>query len=466
MKITFHGAARTVTGSKHLLQLETGENVLLDCGLFQGMGEETLGLNSHFGFNPHEVDYVFLSHAHIDHSGLLPKLYKEGFRGQVYCTTATKELCEIMLPDSAHIQEQDVAYVNKRKRRHGKKEIEALYDLHDTVEVLKQFYPVPYDREVSVSDNLKLLFTDNGHILGSAGVTVKYFEDSRWKTLFFTGDIGRYGTPLLKDPHSFAQADYIICESTYGNRQHESVEAAGQTIMNAVIDTVAKKKGKLIIPAFSLGRTQEVVFTLNKLDLHGLIPDVRIYIDSPLSVSATEIMRNNIGLLDAEVKRFIESRPDPFGFDDIHYIRDVRDSKRLNDLAPPFIIISASGMAEAGRVKHHIRNNIGDPKNTILIVGYAEPRSLAGRLRNGATEVKIFGEEHQVKAEVRVVDGMSAHADYIEMLKYLGCQDADKVKKFFLVHGEEESMLPWKSRLESKGFKSVYIPHLHESFEL
>ncbi len=466
MKITFHGAARTVTGSKHLLRLETGENVLLDCGMFQGMGQDTFKLNSHFGFDPHEIDMVILSHAHIDHSGLIPRLYKEGFRGKIYCTPATKELCEIMLPDSAHIQEQDIAYVNKRKRRDGKKEVEALYDLEDTMAVLKHFHPVPYESTISITDNIKVLFTDNGHILGSAGVTFKYFEDSAWKTLFFTADIGRYNTALLQDPHTFPQADYIICESTYGNRKHETIDQASQAIMSAVIDTVGKKKGKLIIPAFSLGRTQEVVFALNKLDLHGLIPDVKIYVDSPLSVSATEIMRNNVDLLDLEVKRFMESRPDPFGFDDMHYIRDVKDSKRLNDLAPPFIIISASGMAEAGRVKHHIRNNIEDPKNTILIVGYAEPQSLAGRLRNGAKEVRIFGEEHQVKADIRVVDGMSAHADYEEMLQYLECQDPKKVKKFFLVHGEEESMIPWKLRLENAGFSSIFIPHLHESFEL
>lgn len=466
MKITFHGAARTVTGSKHLLKLESGENVLLDCGMFQGLGKDTLSMNQHFGFDPMEVDLVILSHAHIDHSGLLPRLYKEGFRGPIYCTPATLDLCEIMLPDSAHIQEQDIAYVNKRKRREGKKAIEPLYDLEDTLNTLKLFRPIPYEETASLTENIKVRFSDNGHILGSAGVSVEYLENEEWKKLFFSGDIGRYGTSLLKDPHTFAQAETIICESTYGDRKHDSFENAGQAIMEAVVDTVGRKKGKLIIPAFSLGRTQEVVYTLNKLDLHGLIPDVKIFVDSPLSVSATEIMRKHKDLLDADTQRFMQSRPDPFGFEDMHYIRDVKDSKKLNDLSGPFIVISASGMAEAGRVKHHIRNNIEDPKNTILIVGYAEPSSLAGKLRNGETKVKIFGEEHEVKCDVRVIDGLSAHGDYEEMLKYLSCQDPSKVKNFFLVHGEIESMEPWRERLNNAGFKNIMIPHLHESFKL
>lgn len=466
MKITFHGAARTVTGSKHLLRLESGENVLLDCGMFQGLGHDTLRLNQHFGFDPMDLDMVILSHAHIDHSGLIPKLYKEGFRGPIYCTPATLDLCEIMLPDSAYIQEQDVRYINKRKRKQGKKAIKPLYTIEDTKEVLKLFRPIAYDDEASLSENIKLLFTDNGHILGSAGVNLKYKENDQWRSLFFSGDIGRYKTSLMRDPKAFPQAETVIIESTYGNRKHDTVEHAGEEIMKAVRHTIATKKGKLIIPAFSLGRTQEVVYTLNKLDLHGLIPDVKIYVDSPLSVSATNIMRKHVDILDRETQRFMESRPDPFGFDDLHYIRDVKDSKHLNELKMPFIVISASGMAEAGRVKHHIRNNIGDPKNTILLVGYAEPSSLAGKLRNGEKRVRIFGEEHEVRAEVRVIDGLSAHGDYEEMLQYLSCQDPKKVKNTFLVHGEVNTMDPWRDRLNHAGFRNVLIPHLHESFRI
>jgi len=466
MKITFHGAARVVTGSKHLVELDNGTRFLLDCGMFQGMGKETFELNTHFGFSPRDIDFMILSHAHIDHSGLIPRLVREGFKGKIYCTPATFDLCEIMLADSAYILEQDVAYVNKRRKRQGKTLFEPVYTVEDLEEAMKLFIRVNYDKETKINDHVSLLFTDNGHILGSAAVNLTINEGGPDQRLFFSGDIGRYNTAILRDPHSFPQPDYIICESTYGNRKHDTLDMAGQAVMDAVIDTIGRKKGRLIIPAFSLGRTQEIVFMLNKLDLHGLIPDVKIYVDSPLSVSATQIMRKHINCLDDEIQRFMEERPDPFGFDDLQYIRDINDSKHLNELTEPFIVISASGMAEAGRVKHHIKNGIGDPRNTILIVGYAEPQSLAGQLRNGAEEVRIFGEEHKVRADVRVVDGLSAHADYEEMLRYLSSIDPQKVRKTFLVHGDFDAQEHWKVRLHDAGFRNIFIPEMHESIVL
>ena len=281
--------------------------------------------------------------------------------------------------------------------------------------------------------------------------------------LTFTGDIGRYNTQLLQDPKSFPQSDVIICESTYGDRVHDDVENAGQDVLNAIMHTCVEKKGRLIIPAFSLGRTQELVYTLNKLNLFGLLPNVRIYVDSPLSVNATEIVRKHQDLLNQQVQEFIESRPDPFGFNQLKYIRSKEESMQLNEMKQPCVIISASGMAEAGRVKHHIKYAIGDPKNTILLVGYAEPNSLAGRLRAGATEVNMFGMPYTVRAEVKVVESYSAHADYEEMLQYLSCQDAHKVRELILVHGEPDSMDSLKNHLHGRGFRSIHIPEMHES---
>lgn len=463
MKISFHGAAKTVTGSKHLITTLSEKKILLDCGMFQGLGKETYEMNAHFGFDPMEVDMVILSHAHIDHSGLLPKLVKEGFSGKIYCSHATYDLCEVMLADSAHIQMADARFVNKIKEKQGKKFIKPLYDMEDVENTLSLFSPCNFNEKVVIDDEVAFTLIDNGHILGSAAVHLELNEDGMKTRLTFTGDIGRYRTQLLQDPKSFPQSDVIICESTYGDRKHDDVDNAAQQVLDAIVETCVNKKGRLIIPAFSLGRTQELVYTLNKLNLFGLLPNVRIYVDSPLSVNATEIVRKHKDLLNHQVQEFCETRPDPFGFDQLHYIRSKEQSMALNDVDHPCVIISASGMAEAGRVKHHIKYAIGDPKNTILIVGYAEPHSLAGKLRSGEIEVSIFGLPYKVKADVKIVDSYSAHADYEEMLEYLSCQDAHKVKEMILVHGESGSLKAWKNHLHGRGFRSIHIPELHES---
>lgn len=463
MKITFHGATKTVTGSKHLITTLNNKKILLDCGMFQGLGKETHELNANFGFDPAEVDFVILSHAHIDHSGLLPKLVKDGFSGKIYTSQATYDLCEIMLEDSAHIQIADARYVNKIKEKQGKRHIEPLYDIDDVLATLPLFETVDFGEVFEIDDNISFSLIDNGHILGSAAIHLRITEDGLENRLTFTGDIGRYRTQLLQDPKSFPQSNIIICESTYGDRLHDNVDNAAQDVLNAITETCVNKKGRLIIPAFSLGRTQELVYTLNKLNLFGLLPKVRIYVDSPLSFNATEIVRKHKNLLNSDVQKFCESRPDPFGFNQLHYIRSKEESMALNDLKQPCVIISASGMAEAGRVKHHIKYAIGDESNTILLVGYAEPNSLAGKLMRGEKEVTLFGLSYMVKAEVRTVESYSAHADYQEMLEYLSCQDANKVNEMILVHGEEESLKAWKTHLHGRGFRSITIPNQHET---
>lgn len=464
MKLTFHGATHTVTGSKHIVELEDGTTFLLDCGMYQGMGKHTHVLNRQFGFDPKRVNFLVLSHAHIDHSGLIPRLVKEGFTGKIYCTEATYDLCEIMLADSAYIQEADVNFYNKRRKKEGLEPFESLYTIEDVNKCLEHFVMIPYDQEHKINDFVRVTFTNNSHILGSATVNLRITEGSDSKRLCYTGDIGRFNVPLLKNPSKFPQPDFIICESTYGDRLHTNIEDAEKEVLHAAIETCQIKKGKLIIPSFSLGRTQEIVYALNKLDLKGLLPDVKIFVDSPLSVSATEITRKHIDLLNDKVKAFTKGRKDPFGFDDLIYINGKKESQALNGFNEPCIIISASGMADAGRVKHHIMHNIKDPRNTILLVGYAEPESLAGKLRNGDEHVKIFDEDFPVKADVKVLESFSAHGDYKEMIKYLKFIDPKKVQKMFLVHGEPKAQEAFKEHLKDADFNNIYIPGPHDEY--
>jgi len=466
MKIKFAGAAKTVTGSKHLIQLWDNKQVLLDCGMYQGLGKDTFELNNTAAINPTEVNALLLSHAHIDHSGLIPKFVKDGFEGPIYCTKATYALCEIMLRDSAFIQEFDVRFSNKRNKRSEKDAFEPLYVQRDVEIALEQFVVVEENVTTSIIDGVKATFIPNGHILGSAAIYLDIDEISEKNTVLFTGDIGRFKTSLIKDPEIPPLADIIICESTYGDRLHDTSSDAEQEILNAILHTVKEKKGKLIIPAFSLGRTQEIVFALNKLDLHGLLPDVKIYVDSPLAVDATVITKQFSYLLNSEIQRFSDSRPDPFGFAKLTYVRKKELSQRINSSDEPCIIISAAGMADAGRVKHHIFHGIENPRNTILFVGYAEPNSLGGKLQRGEKEVTIFGESKRVEAEIKMVASLSAHGDYNEMLEYLKNQDPKKVKKIFLVHGEDKVIQSFAKRLRNHGFKDIITPNRGEIVEI
>jgi metallo-beta-lactamase family protein len=467
MQIQFFGAAQMVTGSKHLLTTPKGVKILLDCGLVQGKMTNKEDMNQHFGFNPMDLDYVILSHAHIDHSGLLPKLVKEGFNGIIFCTPATKSLCEIMLLDSAFIQNSDLKFINKRRRKKGLADLESLYDEQDVYQTLQLMQELDYDQHLKINKEINLHFTDVGHLIGSAAVHLDISMGNRKKTkITFTGDIGRFNDPILRDPQPFRQCDYLICESTYGDRLHPQVEDAEAELLEIIRQTCVAKKGKLIIPAFSVDRTQEIILALDKAVNAGTMPNIKVYVDSPLSVKATQIMRKHEECYREEFINYVHKDSDPFGFKNLTYISDVEKSKALNNLAEPCIIISASGMAEAGRVKHHIMNNIENPKNTILIVGYATPESLAGKLKNGDKRVRIFGEEFSVNADVKYMGYYSAHADYDEMINWLKCQNKKKIKEVFLVHGEAETQKTFKEKLEKIGYPKVYTPHTGEGMAL
>jgi metallo-beta-lactamase family protein len=466
MKIAFHGAARTVTGSKHLLTLKNGKKILLDCGLFQGMGKETLDLNSSLGFEASTVDVMLLSHAHIDHSGLIPKLVSEGFNGTIFCTPATYDLTKILLEDSATIQRDDIKFLNKRRAKQGLPAVEPLYTIDDATNSFKLLDKQEYKHWFKVTDGVEAMFTDAGHIIGSASVHLKITENGETKRLSFSGDVGRYKDMILRSPATFPQADYIIIESTYGNKLHEDAINPTEVLLGWIQKTCIEKKGKLIIPSFSVGRTQELLYSLNQLSLESRLPKVPVYVDSPLSKEATEIVKSYPKYFNERVKKVLESDDDPFDFPMLSFTASVDESKAINEDHQPMIIISASGMADAGRIKHHIVNNIDDNRNTILMVGYCEPNSLGGRLMNGLKEVRIFGEMHKVIAEVGSMRSMSAHGDYDDLCQYLSCQNSDLVKDLFIVHGEESVQLEFQSRLQKKGFKCVFVPHMHEEFNL
>ena len=461
MKIAFHGAARCVTGSKHLLTLGSGRKILLDCGMFQGMGRDTDALNRHWGFDPSSVDMVVLSHAHIDHSGLLPKLVADGFRGPIYCTPATRELASVLLQDSAQIQEDDVKYVNKRRAMEGQSYLKPLYTQEDAVEVLQYFKEIEYGQITRIDENVELLYTDAGHIIGSAVVNLQIIENGKVTHVTFSGDVGRYRDVILKSPGEFPQADVIILESTYGNSLHDLHVTTPDHILEWIEKTCLKKKGKLIIPAFSVGRTQEILYALNQLELERRLPELDYFVDSPLSIKATEIVKGYPEYFNSHIQKILKSDNDPFKFRGLKYVKTVDESKLLNFRNEPCVIISASGMAEAGRVKHHISNNIENSRNSILMTGYCEPNSLGARLMAGHKEVKIFGVEHEVHAEVGSIRSMSAHGDYEDLSQFLACQDPRQVKKLFLVHGEQNVQEDFRDRLIRKGFMDVEIPELH-----
>jgi metallo-beta-lactamase family protein len=461
MKIAFHGAARTVTGSKHLITLKNGKKILLDCGMFQGMGKDTDAFNRDFGFFPSEVDVMILSHAHIDHSGLIPKLVKEGFTGSIFCTPATKELAKVLLEDSGEIQESDIKYSNKKRRAQGEPLLQPLYTKEDALNSYGQLVEKIYDEWFPVIDGVEAMFTDAGHIIGSACVHVRITENGKTQQVTFSGDVGRYRDVILRSPSNFPQADFIILESTYGNSLHEDIVTSVDQILQWIEKTCLQKKGKLIVPAFSLGRTQEILYALNQLELENKLPKLDYFLDSPLSITVTDLVKKYPQYFNKTIQKILETDNDPFHFKGLRYIESVEESKLLNYRTEPCVIISASGMAEAGRVKHHISNNIENSRNTILMTGYCEPNSLGGRLLTGTKEVSIFGIQHEVHAEVAQVKSMSAHGDYEDLNQWLAGQDIRSVKKLFLVHGEYDVQVQFKNRLVKKGFFDVEIPARH-----
>ena len=464
MKLTFWGAARTVTGSLHLLEYDD-KRVLLDCGLYQGTRAEARRLNAEFPVGPSEIDAVLLSHAHIDHSGLLPKLYREGFRGPVYSTHATQDLCGAMLRDSAFIQEKDAEWVNRRERRRGADELQPLYRREDADAVLEKFVGVGYEEVFSPLPGLEVEYRDAGHILGSATLGLTVREGGRAVKVGFTGDVGRAGRPILRDPRPMADCDVLICESTYGGKVHEPPERAKERLAQVVSDT-ARRGGKVIIPAFAVGRTQEIVFRLDELANEGRLPPIHVFVDSPLAVDVTEIFRAHAECYDAALQEYIRNDPNPFGFSRLTYIRDVEDSKRLNHSRLPMVIISASGMCEAGRILHHLRNNIEDPRNTIMIVGYCAENTLGRRIVDRQREVRIFGEPYRLRAEVEVMNAYSAHADEPELVRFVSHLDPERLRQIFLVHGDAPRQEALGLALTAAGYARPKAPVRGESWEL
>ncbi|MBR4198388.1 MAG: MBL fold metallo-hydrolase [Bacteroidales bacterium] len=464
MQIKFMGAAKEVTGSKHLITTKSGLKILLDCGMYQGKGLETDSMNRNLGFDPQEIDYLILSHAHIDHSGLIPYIYKMGFTDTVLCSPATRDLCSILLADAGRIQEADTHTFNKKMREQGKEEVEPIYTLADAQACMQCFISVPYHKKFNIEGEVTVEFYDTGHILGSSAVLLEVKEGRKKIRICFTGDIGRYNTQILRDPEPFPQVDYLIMESTYGDRKHKSFDNAEQDLLQAVLDTCTKKRGKLIIPSFAIGRAQEIIYTLNQLKGKGLLPDIDVFVDSPLSVSATNIMRLHTECFNDVIIERMKKDPDPFGFDKLQYIQSVEASKALNVRNKTCVIISASGMMEAGRVKHHLANNIENPRTTILCVGYCSPTTLGARIMRGDEHVSIFGHQYTVRADLRRIDAYSAHADYEEMIRYISCQNKKKLKKIFLVHGEEQTQENFRNTLHENGFENVEIPSFREAY--
>ena len=459
MRIQFCGAARTVTGSMHLL--DTGrEKVLMDCGIFQGPREDSEEKNRRFLFNPKEISATLLSHAHLDHSGNLPSLVKQGFEGPIMATRATCDLCQVMLRDSAHIQEADIVFVNKRRRQQGLPPKEPLYTLEDAEQAISRFVQVDYDQPVEVA-GLRATYRDAGHILGSAMILL---EDGSGRVLAFSGDLGRKGLPILRDPCPLEGADTLLLESTYGNKVHEPM---GETVakFEAVLRAAIEKRGKIVIPAFAVGRSQEIVYELHNLIRDGRIPSIPTYVDSPLSLNTTEIFKRHPECYDEETKHLIDEHEDPFGFARLQYIRSVEESKALNEQEGPMIIISASGMCEGGRVLHHLANTIGDPRNTILIVGFQAEGTLGKKLVDQETRVKIYGEEYQRRAPVVVLNGFSAHADRNDLLGFVSGMKR-KPGRIFVVHGNEEQSQALEEGLRSLGLPDVNRPHRGEEATL
>lgn len=467
MYITFYGAARSVTGSKHLIEVN-GKSILLDCGLVQGRRKEAEEANRNLPFDCSKIDLMILSHAHIDHSGNIPNLVKNGFKGDILCTPATRDLCATMLRDSGHIQERDAEYVNKKRARKGEDPIEAIYTQEDAVKSLENFITMNYYRRREIANGVHLTFLDAGHMLGSAIVVLDIVdqETHRERRLVFSGDLGREGIPIIRDPDTIDGADFLIMESTYGNRTHGSYFDAEKRLEKIVKETY-QAGGVLIMPAFAVGRTQQIVYTLHRLWENGDIPRLPIYVDSPLAVDATSVFQLHPETYDEEIRQFISDANvrNPFGFDDLTYVRSLSQSKQLNFKKETCIIISASGMAEFGRVVHHLKNRIEDRKNTVLITGWQAEHTLGRRLVEGNPVVRIFGDEYHVNARVEVINGFSGHADVNELCDWVGAMKK-RPEKTWLVHGEVESSEALQQTLTDKFGMDVNVPYPTNRFEV
>lgn len=464
MRVSFHGAAHTVTGSQHLIEVN-GARLLLDCGLYQGRRADTYERNLNFKHDPRQVDAVLLSHAHIDHAGNLPNLVKQGFEGPVHATSATVDLAGLMILDSAHIQESDAQFVNKKRAQRGEDPIEPLYTTQDANEAVQRFVRNEYEQAFEPIPGVIARFHEAGHILGSAAISLEIEEKGRKIKLWFSGDIGRYRMPLLRDPVLPHEADYMIMESTYGDKSHSNPENAFDEFREVVRRTV-ERGGKVIVPAFAVGRTQELVYNLNEMMTEKQIPSVPVYVDSPLAVNATKVFRSHPECFDEETRQFVmEARHPALDFKMLTYVNSVEESKALNERTDPMVIIAASGMAETGRIVHHIRNNIENHKNTICIVSWQAPNTLGRRLADREPQVNIFGEVYKRKCDIATIGGLSGHAGQDLLMKYaLGVKDS--VRQIFLVHGEQKQAMILKGLLKEQKLSQVHYPELHEHVEL
>jgi len=465
MNIKFSGSVQSVTGSQHLISVN-GKNILLDCGLAQGKRKDAFEINKNFPFDTSKIDALILSHAHLDHSCNIPHLVKSGFKGHIYSTSATLDLCQLMLRDSAFLQEKDVKFVNKKRHKQNKNLFEPLYAIDDVETAMQNFIGLQYNRKIELFPGINLTFMDAGHILGSAGILLEINEKGENIRFGFSGDIGRPEMPIISDPSPLPDLDVLIMESTYGGRLHP-VNTHVEEETASVINQVIQRNGKIIIPAFAVGRTQLLVYELHKLFDQNKFPVFPIYVDSPLAVNVTEVYRTHPECFDRDTYlQFLNNHEDPFGFNRLTYIRDVNESKKLNDLNEPCMIISASGMAEGGRILHHLANNIENPNNLILFAGYAAKETLARKIMDGAEEVNILGSPYKVKAQIKSMDYFSAHADQKGLVDYAMASVPDKSKNIFVVHGESEESLPLIAKLNEKGFTNVHYPKSGETVDI
>jgi metallo-beta-lactamase family protein len=463
MKITFHGAAKAVTGSQHLIEA-CGRRILLDCGLHQGHRTESERMNRDLPYDAAGLDAIILSHAHIDHSGNLPTAVRQGFDGSIMSTFATRDLAAIMLPDCAHIQQADIEYINRKRAKQHQEPLEPLYDIDDVAETLRRFMSIPYDRPFALFDGITLRFREAGHILGSTQVELGVTEGGSSRTLLFSGDLGRSGRPILRDPDLGGKADILLLEATYGGRNHEAQDAS-MARFGDIITSTARGGGKIIIPSFSVGRTQEILFYIRELLERKMMPGIPVFVDSPLSFDATGVYKLHQECFDPEMLELMREHKSPFGFEGLHFVQGVGESKALNMMPEPMIIISASGMCESGRVLHHLKNNVGNPAATVLIVGYMAVHTLGRRLVERQKSIRIFGEEYDLAARVEVVNGFSAHAGSDELLDY-AVRVGGGAKEIFLVHGEEDQCVALASRIAHATGTEPRIPGLGESFEI
>lgn len=468
MKISFLGAARTVTGSCFLLETSK-RKILIDCGMYQGQSKEHALNNESFPFNPAQIDCVLLTHAHIDHSGRIPKLYIDGFKGDIITSKATAELCGVMLPDSGHIQEMEVEWLNKKRSRADKHAVKPLYTAQDAIDCLKLFKSIKYDQEIKIDDDVRVIFRDAGHILGSAILEIWVNEDGNETKLVFTGDLGNQRIPMLRDPSIITEADYLIMESTYGDRKHTNHGDKAEEFLDIVTETI-NNGGNVVIPSFAVGRTQEILYNIHKdhqkyKEKLKILKEVPVYVDSPLAVSATQIFENNSDCFDEEARKIIESGDNPLDFPELRFTKTAEESKALNDITDNVIIISASGMCEAGRIKHHLKHNLWRPECTVLFVGYQAQGTLGRKILEGAKKVKIFGEEISVNARIESIDGFSGHADQDGLLRWLGFF-TKKPSKVFLVHGESAVQDVFSQMIKDRYDIECVIPQRGEVYTI